>query len=228
MTALPHILVVDDDSRLRALLRKYLTDNGFRVTDAADACAARAMLAGIAYDLIILDVMMPGENGLELTESLRRDGHPPPILILTAMGEPEHRIDGFERGADDYLSKPFEPRELVLRIRALLRRTPPRETAEDIRLGACRFELTSETLTRDGDRVPLTEADTRLLKILARNAGLVISREELARRSGGDVDASARAVDVQVARLRRKIEVHPSAPRYLRTVRGKGYTLWPD
>ncbi len=223
---LPHILVVDDDTRLRKLLRQFLAESDFRVTTAATASEARARMQGFAFDLIVLDVMMPGESGLELTEALRRDG-PVPILLLTAMGEPENRIDGLERGADDYLAKPFEPRELLARIRAILRRAPPPDLAVgEIKLGEFSFDLKRQELARGSAPVRLTTSEARLLQALAASAGRPISREELTRRS--QLIGNTRAVDVQVARLRRKIEPNPKAPRYLQTVRGEGYVLWPD
>jgi len=226
MTARPYILVVDDDTRLRELLRRYLSDNGFRVTTASGAAMARKKLASLAFDLIVLDVMMPGESGLELASALRRTNSVP-ILMLTAMGEPEHRIDGLERGVDDYLPKPFEPRELLLRIRTILRRAPPPEEAPtEITFGPCRFDLRREVLHRSDVPVRLTAAEVQLLKQLARSPGVALSREDLSQ--GGGPEANARAVDVQVTRLRRKIEENPKMPRYLRTVRGKGYVLWPD
>lgn len=224
----PHILVVDDDKRLRELLRRYLAEHGFRVTTAAGAAEAWTELESFDFDLIVLDVMMPGQNGFEFTEALRQRSRVP-ILMLTAMGEPEHRIDGLERGVDDYLVKPFEPRELVLRIRRILSRVPLRpaaETATKIRLGACIFDLDRTELQRDGQQIKLTEGEARLLKILASNAGQALERERLAAES--DLSGSARTVDVQVTRLRRKIEPDPRSPRYLRTVRGKGYMLRPD
>jgi two-component system phosphate regulon response regulator OmpR len=224
----PHILVVDDDTRLRSLLHRYLSEQGFRVTTAEDAADARAKLASLAFDLLVLDIMMPGETGLELTETLRRD-NPVPILLLTAMNETENRIAGFECGADDYLSKPFEPRELVLRINAILRRVPPPETGQPrtkVVFGAFCFDLEREELTRDGSFVRLTTAETSLLKALARRAGEPISRDDLGEESM--VSGNARTIDVQVTRLRRKIEADPKFPRYLQTVRGTGYVLMPD
>jgi two-component system phosphate regulon response regulator OmpR len=221
-----HILVVDDDTRLRELLQKYLSDNGFRITTARDAVEARAKLRGLTFDLIVLDVMMPGENGLELTAALKAV-NPVPILLLTAMGEGDDRIAGLERGADEYLTKPFEPRELVLRIANLLRRAPREsEGPSEIRLGDCRFDMERGELFRGEKPVRLTRAEARLLKTLAARAGNAISREDLSR--GTSLRATARAVDVHVTRLRRKIEADPKAPRYLQTVRGKGYALWPD
>ncbi len=221
-----HILVVDDDTRLRELLQKYLSDNGFRITTARDAVEARAKLRGLTFDLIVLDVMMPGENGLELTAALKAV-NPVPILLLTAMGEGDDRIAGLEHGADEYLTKPFEPRELVLRIANLLRRAPRESNGpSEIRLGDCRFDMKRGELFRGEKPVRLTRAEARLLKILAARAGNTISREDLTR--GTSLRATARAVDVHVTRLRRKIEADPKAPRYLQTVRGKGYALWPD
>ena len=220
----PHLLVVDDDARLRELLRRYLSDRGFRVTAAADADEARSNLATFAFDLVVLDVMMPGESGLELTRALRTEGRVP-VLLLTAMAEPEDRVNGLEQGADDYLSKPFEPRELVLRIRNLLQRRPAADFApEDIRFGGCRFDVVRGELYRGGDLVHLTAAEAGLLSSLAQKPGLAVSREELSMSLSGNV----RNVDVQMTRLRRKIERDPRFPRYLQTVRGTGYALKPD
>ena len=220
----PHLLVVDDDARLRGLLRRYLTDSGFRVTAAADAGEARSNLASFAFDLVVLDVMMPGESGLELTRALRAEGRIP-VLLLTAMAEPEDRVNGLEQGADDYLSKPFEPRELVLRIRNLLQRRPATDVvSKDIRLGGCRFDVARGELYRGGDVVHLTAAEAGLLSMLAQKAGQAVSREELSISLSGNV----RNVDVQMTRLRRKIERDPRFPRYLQTVRGTGYILKPD
>jgi two-component system phosphate regulon response regulator OmpR len=223
--AAPHILVVDDDRRLRELLKKFLVDNRYRVTTAGDAAEARRKLEGLQFDLIVLDVMMPGEDGFELTEALRRTSDVP-ILLLTAMGEAEHRIAGLERGADDYLPKPFEPRELLLRIGTILKRTGSRAGPPGmVQLGELAFDLGRGELRRGDDVVHLTGAETALLKLLAGNAGLTLSRTELGRRSAA---TSERSVDVQITRLRRKIEADPKAPRYLQTVWGEGYVLWPD
>lgn len=219
----PHILVVDDDSRLCGLLDRYLGENGFRVTTANDAAEARARMRGIEFDLLVLDVMMPGEDGLSLTQSLRASSQLP-ILLLTAMAEPEERIRGLERGADDYLTKPFEPRELVLRILSILRRVGP--TEDSVRFGDCVYDAARRRLTRDDAVVQLTTIETTLLSVLARSPGATLSREELVRRCG--IDGTDRTVDVQVTRLRRKIEPNPRAPRYLQTVRGEGYVLHPD
>jgi two-component system phosphate regulon response regulator OmpR len=225
----PHLLVVDDDGRLRELLRRYLSDNGFRVTVAADAREARANLASFAFDLIVLDVMMPGENGLDLTAALRGDGRTPriPVLLLTAMAEPEDRINGLEQGADDFLAKPFEPRELVLRIRNIIdRHGVPDDAAGSVRFGVFRFDLARAELFRGGEIVHLTSAEAGLLSGLAARAGQAVSREDLSQSAplGGNI----RNVDVQMTRLRRKIEPDPRYPRYLQTVRGTGYALKPE
>jgi len=224
----PHLLVVDDDLRLRELLRRYLSDSGFRVTGAADAAEARAQLASFAFDLVVLDVMMPGESGIELTRALRQRAAPHiPVLLLTAMGEPEDRVNGLEQGADDYLAKPFEPRELVLRIRNILQRRPePADVAGEVRFGIFRFDLARAELFRGGDTVHLTTAETGLLTSLAQQAGQPVSREELSQSAA--FSGNIRNVDVQMTRLRRKIELDPRYPRYLQTVRGTGYVLKPE
>ncbi|HYM04567.1 MAG TPA: response regulator [Stellaceae bacterium] len=222
----PHLLVVDDDARLRDLLRRYLTEQGFRVTTAGDAAEARARLASLAFDLLVLDVMMPGEDGFALTNSLRRESRIP-ILLLTAMAEPEDRISGLERGADDYVAKPFEPRELVLRIRNILQRVPqPAQPSTEIRFGAFRVDLARGGLYRGSDPIHLTTAELALLMTLARRAGEAVSREVLAEE--GQFSGNVRTVDVQMTRLRRKIEHDPKFPRYLQTVRGTGYVFKPD
>ncbi len=227
MVEAPHILVVDDDNRLRDLLRKYLADNGFRVSAAADAAEARKTLASFDFDLMVLDLMMPGETGLELSASLSKERRVP-ILMLTAMGESADRIAGLEHGADDYLTKPFEPRELVLRINSILRRvnempqTPP-VVADEVSFGPFRFDLARGELSRGEERIKLTDAERGLLVALARSGGATLSREDLARLTGPG--NSARTIDVQVTRLRRKIEPDPKFPRYLQTERGRGYRL---
>ena len=222
----PHILVVDDDTRLRELLHKYLTEQGFRITAARDAVDAGAKLAAFSFDLIVLDIMMPGESGLEMTQRLRENSQVP-VLLLTAMGEIEDRIAGLESGADDYLSKPFEPRELVLRINAILRRTqvPIEPVDGKIHFGRFCFDLAREELRRGDEFVRLTAAEASLLKILARQPGVPVSRETLAAES--PMIGNTRAIDVQVTRLRRKIEENPRFPRYLPAVRGVGYILLP-
>ncbi len=221
-----HVLVVDDDKRLRALLRKYLTEQGFRVSVANGAADARQQIASLAFDLLVLDIMMPGENGLALTQSLRRSSAVP-ILLLTAMSEAEDRIAGLDRGADDYLAKPFEPRELVARIRSILRRAPREAVAaREIRFGGLAFDPRRRVLLRGTEEIRLTTAELDLLDALARRPGEAVNRDELAREAGGG--DSSRQIDVQVARLRRKIEDDPRFPRYLQTVRGRGYRLLVD
>jgi len=226
-----HILVVDDDARLRGLLSRYLAENGFRVTTAGDAQDARAKLGFMAPDLMVLDVMMPGESGLSLTESLRREpASDLPVLLLTARGAPEDRIAGFEAGADDYLGKPFDPRELVLRIRAMLRRAVPPapvETANGpVQLGLAEFDPDRGELRDAHGPIRLTGGEAALLTALARKANEVLSREEIAAALEMD-ESGERAIDVQVTRLRRKIETDPREPRFLHTVRGRGYVLKP-
>jgi two-component system, OmpR family, phosphate regulon response regulator OmpR len=227
-----HILVVEDDPRLRERLARYLTGEGFRVTGAGDAAEARTQLRAIDPDLIVLDVMLPGESGLDLTQSLRLETNQnPPILLLTARGAPEDRIAGFEAGADDYLGKPFEPRELVLRIRALLRRAPPSPAAVEtpagpVRIGGAEFDVERGELRDAVGPVRLTGGESALLTALARKPNEVLSREEIAEALGMD-DSGERAIDVQVVRLRRKIEADPREPRFLHTVRGRGYILKP-
>ncbi len=223
MTAERHLLVVDDDDRLRELLRQFLARAGFRVSVAQDAAAARRMLAGLTFDLLVVDVMMPGEDGFSLTRWIRAR-NPTPILILTARGEPNDRIEGLSIGADDYLAKPFEPQELLLRIEAILRRAGARATGgARLTLGAFAFDPARGELLEGDTPVRLTEGEARLLKRLAQSPDTAIDRYELDEDSDG-----GRAVDVQVTRLRRKIEPDPSNPRYLKTVRGVGYMLAPD
>jgi two-component system phosphate regulon response regulator OmpR len=224
----PHILVVDDDTRLRELLKSFLSRNGFRVSTAANAAAARQQLEALDFDLIVLDVMMPGQTGLDFAGELRKT-NAVPILMLTAMGDPKDRIAGLEKGVDDYLGKPFEPRELLLRIQNVLRRNKPpvAETAGEpvrrVTFGPMQFDLELGELTQKGKRVPLTDAEAALLRALTARLGEVLSRETLSKSVGAAVNE--RAIDVQVTRLRRKIEPDPSFPRYLRTVRGQGYRL---
>jgi len=223
---MPHVLVVDDDDRLRTLLAKYLGDNGFLVTAAADAPEARRWMGSLAFDLIVLDLMMPGESGLEFAEKIRR-GDDIPILMLTAMSESEVRIRGLEKGGDDYLTKPFEPRELVLRIHSILKRARPEpEVPRELLFGDAVFSLERGEMRRRGRRVHQTEVEIALLRALGTTSGQVMSRDTLI--SATDAGGEGRAIDVQVTRLRRKIEKDPREPRYLKTVRGKGYVLWPD
>lgn len=225
-----HLLVVDDDDRIRELLKTFLHRAGFRVTTAPGASAARRLLEALEFDLAVLDVMMPGEDGLSLVAWLRdqpgRTGRLP-VLMLTARGEPGDRIAGLRQGADDYLSKPFEPEELVLRIEAILRRAAeePSTGGGDLILGSCLFDPTRGELLRDGRPVRLTEAEVALLRRLALTPHEPVDRRDLIQ---DDMDPGGRAIDIQVTRLRRKIEADPRAPRYLQTVRGIGYLLAPD
>lgn len=221
-----HILLVDDDRRIRELLRSFLSENGFRVTVAGDAAEARENMRGLAFDLLILDVMMPGENGLALARALRGQNGAIPILMLSALADPSDRIEGLMSGGDDYLSKPFEPRELLLRVRSLLRRAAPAAVeAEDARFGDCVFNVKRGELRHGGELVRLTTRERDLLRVLVQHAGRPVAREMLSPPGG---DENARTVDVHVNRLRQKIEEDPSNPVYLQTVRGAGYTLHVD
>jgi two-component system phosphate regulon response regulator OmpR len=221
-----HILVIDDDRRIRELLKSYLSDNGFRVTVAGDAREARDKMRGLAFDLLVLDVMMPGENGLDLARSLRTSNGSPPILMLSALADPSDRIEGLSSGSDDYLPKPFEPRELLLRVRSVLRRSAPAPILQqDARFGDCVFNVRRGELRRGGDLIKLTTRERDLLRILVQYAGLPVGREVL---SPPGSEENARTVDVQINRLRQKIEERPSNPVYLQTVRGTGYTLYVD
>lgn len=231
-----HLLIVDDDERIRGLLQKFLMRHGFWVSAARDAAHARRLLEGLEFDLIVLDVMMPGEDGLSLTRSLR-ETITTPIVLLTAKGETGERISGLEAGADDYLSKPFEPRELLLRINAILRRVPHVEpegsSPKVLVLGPLRYDVEKGKLWRGEEHVRLTATESQLMKIFATHSGVAVSRsklvEDLGRGGVGDAaQAQERAVDVQITRLRRKIEDDPKQPRYLQTVRGAGYMLAPD
>ena len=227
----PHVLVVDDDERLRDLLSRFLRENGFLVSTAQDAAEARETIACLQYDIIVMDVMMPGENGMELTRALKAENFTTPVLLLTALEEVESRIEGLEAGADDYLPKPFEPRELLLRIHAILRRVaaaqnqPPRN-ASAARLGRWTPDMDRGELVDGLERQTLTQTEHTLLKALLSRGGEIISREELARLCG--MDAAERTIDVQITRLRKKVEEDPKQPKYIQTVRGKGYVLWPD
>ncbi len=223
-----HILVVDDDERIRTLLTRYLVRSGFYVSAARDAAHARRLLAGLEFDLLIVDVMMPGEDGFAFTASLRPE-IATPVLLLTAKGGTEDRIRGLEAGADDYLAKPFEPRELLLRANAILRRTQPTHAPEEpprsLSLGDVRYDVGRGELWRGDEQVRLTTTESALMKALARTPHEPVDRMTLLAEMD---DAQERAVDVQVTRLRRKIEADPKAPRYLQTVRGAGYMLAPD
>lgn len=226
-----HLLIVDDDERIRGLLQKFLMRSGYLVSTARDAAQARRVLGGLEFDLIVMDVMMPGEDGVSLTRDLRKRMQTP-ILLLTARGETSNRIEGLEAGADDYLAKPFEPKELLLRINAILRRVPQLKAAEPVRqvihLGAVRYDLDRGEMWRGEAPVRLTATEAQLMRMFAAAPGTAISRERLVGEAGRGDPAQERAVDVQITRLRRKIEDDPKAPRYLQTVRGEGYMLQPD
>lgn len=224
----PHILIVDDDDRIRSLLQRYLSDNGYRTSIAADATEAQSKMDALTYDLLVLDIMMPGITGLEFTEKLRQAENSVPILLLTALAETENRIEGLAVGADDYLPKPFDPKELLLRIQSILRRSGADENAidppEEVRFGSYLFRFDRGELTNDGARITLTTREIEVLRCLTHTPGRVVSRLELA--DGEDI--SERAIDVQINRLRRKIEQDPREPIYLQTVRGSGYVLRTD
>jgi two-component system phosphate regulon response regulator OmpR len=220
-----HILVVDDDQRIRDLIARLLFEAGFRVSTAPDAKAARAAMRGLSFDLIILDVMMPGETGLSLARDLKAVS-PVPICMLTALADPEQRIAGLEAGVDDYVGKPFEPRELLLRIQNILRRGKAGPASRDeVRMGDFVFHIARGELKRGDEVIKLTERERDLLRLFAGRPGAPIARHELA---NDDSTGSERAIDVQINRLRRKIEADSSNPVYLQTVRGKGYILYVD
>lgn len=219
-----HILVVDDDRRIRALLDTYLVTNGYRVTTAANAAEARERMRGVVFDLIVLDVMMPGESGVSFAESLRSARHDVPILMLSARAESADRIKGLAAGSDDYLVKPFEPEELLLRVRNLLRRNGPSAPAiKEAQFGDCIFDMQKGELWRGGEIVRLTGREKELLRHLVQAGGKPVSRAAL---RGAGQDEAARAVDVQINRLRQKIETDPANPSLLQTVRGEGYVLF--
>ena len=232
----PHLLIVDDDERIRDLLARFLRRNGFLVSAARDAGQARRLLTGLEFDMIVLDVMMPGEDGISLTADLR-ERIATPILLLTAKSESRDRINGLEAGADDYLTKPFEPRELLLRINAILRRMPEAQdrgaAPKVLHMGPIRYDIDKGELWRGDALVRLTATESQLMRIFSAHPGEPLGRqqlvEDLGRTSGRDGGkAQERAVDVQITRLRRKIEDDPKQPRYLQTVRGAGYMLAPD
>ena len=228
----PHLLVVDDDTRIRDLLSRYLSEQGFRVTVAGDAAEARRKLDGLKYDLIILDVMMPGESGLSLTQSLYQN-RTTPVILLTAKAEAESRIAGLEAGADDYLSKPFSPRELVGRIKAILRRTAhmPRDPVQSAvsvyRFGDWKLEVTARSLTHtDGSQHALSGAEFRLLAILLAHPTKVLSRSQLMELlRGRDIDPFDRSVDVRISRLRQVLRDDARSPKIIKTVYGEGYVM---
>jgi two-component system, OmpR family, phosphate regulon response regulator OmpR len=219
-----HILVVDDDRRIRALLDTYLVSNGYRVTTAANAVEARERMRGVVFDLMILDVMMPGESGVSLAASLREARQPVPILMLSARAESADRIKGLAAGSDDYLIKPFEPEELLLRVRNLLRRNGPALPAiKEAQFGDCVFDMQKGELWRAGEIVRLTGREKEMLRHLVQAGGKPVARTAL---RGQGQDEAARAVDVQINRLRQKIESDPANPSLLQTVRGEGYVLF--
>lgn len=227
-----HLLIVDDDERIRTLLQKFLIRNGFLVSAARDAGHAGRILSGLDFDMIILDVMMPGEDGVAFCKRLRESRNVP-ILLLTARGETEDRIRGLEAGADDYLAKPFEPKELLLRINSILRRVPPPEPADAkpklLSLGTLRYDVEKGIMWHGEETVRLTATEAQLMRIFSSCPGEALSRSALVERLGRDGgQAQERAVDVQITRLRRKLEADPKQPRYLQTVRGAGYMLAPD
>ena len=219
-----HILVVDDDTRLRRLLKKYLSENNFCVSQASNAQEAKSLLNLFSFSLLVMDVMMPGQNGQDLTKELRENNIDVPILMLTAMGDIDNRISGLEAGADDYLPKPFEPKELLLRINNILKRQIQKEIKTKILFGDCVYELKTGRLTKEETPILLTSAEQDLLKILAGKIGEPISREEIASILKTD---NLRAIDVQITRLRKKIETDIKKPICIQTVRGQGYILVP-
>lgn len=224
-----HLLIVDDDARMRGLLAAFLRRNGFLVSQAQDAAHARRLLEGLSFDLLVMDVMMPGEDGISLCADLRQR-LTVPMILLTARSETGDRIAGLEAGADDYLSKPFDPKELLLRINAILRRlpeaAPAAPTRRDIMLGALRYDLAEGLLWEGQSAVRLTATEAQLMEIFAANLGQPLSRSALVEKLGRHQDqAQERAVDVQITRLRRKLEQDPKEPRFLQTVRGVGYIL---
>ena len=223
-----HILVVDDDTRLRSLLQRFLRENGFLVSTAKDANSAREMLKEYVFDILIVDVMMPNENGTDFVSKLRKEDDVP-VIMLTAMGDTQDRILGLECGADDYVTKPFEPKELILRINNILKRTHKKEkfAVDRVNFGTCFYDIEKKELhTQNGEIVHITPVEQQLLNILSQSSGRVFSREYLAEILGGN--QSPRSIDVQITRLRRKIEDDSKNPRYLQTVRGKGYMLLYD
>ena len=229
----PHLLIVDDDERIRSLLKQFLIQSNYLVSTAEDAEQARKLLSAIEFDLIILDVMMPGQDGISFTAELRKLQNKTPVLLLTARGETEDRIKGLEAGADDYLPKPFEPKELLLRINAILRRMPNMKEDQvmpkTLSFGNLSYDVARNELWEGEKQIRLTTTESQLMKIFTSVLGEPISRTDLVASLGRDVSsAQDRAIDVQITRLRRKIEVNPGQPRYLQTVRGAGYMLLFD
>lgn len=224
-TSETHILIVDDDDRIRDLTKQFLAREGHRITAASDAEAARKLLQTFDFDLAILDIMMPGEDGLSLLKSLRDKGDDTPILLLTARGQASDRIEGLRLGADDYLPKPFEPEELALRAAAILRRTHTPPPPDEVEMSGLMFDVVRGELTGPEGRIRLTESELQLLTLLGTSPGEAVSREDLAAQASNGTD---RSIDVQVTRLRRKIEPDPKNPIHIQTVRGVGYRLMPD
>ncbi|MFK7838959.1 MAG: response regulator [Bdellovibrionales bacterium] len=225
----PHVLVIDDDTRIRDLVVRYLCEHGFIVLSAEDAKVASEILEQFDVDIMVVDVMMPGETGTAFVQRLRDEGNEVPAIMLTALGEIEDRIEGLQAGADDYLPKPFEPKELVLRLHAILKRgiASKAKLYERFRIGPWEFNgQDSVLLGDDGEMVKLTSVEVNLIQALAGKAGQAVSRDDLASVCG--LDAGERTIDVQVTRLRRKIEDDTKAPKYLQTVRGQGYLLRVD
>ena len=220
---LPHILIVDDDKRILELINDYLIKNNFMVSIANNAMEARKKIENIEFDLIILDIMMPGESGLKLTISLKKNNFKTPILLLSALGNPEDRIKGLEIGASDYLPKPFEPKELLLRMNNLIQKNKFDSKKKIIKFGPYTFNLKNEILKKNGKNFILTSSETRLLCILAKNDGKPIFRDNLSKIL--NIPSTSRALDVQVTRLRNKIEGNKKFPSYIQTVRGRGYVL---
>ena len=222
----PHVLVVDDDRRLRELLTRYLSENGFRVSNASDAAEARSKLQGLEFDILVVDVMMPGKTGISFTKSLQGNVDVP-VLMLTALAEIDSRIEGLEAGADDYLAKPFEPRELLLRINSIIKRTakPLEPAIEQVSFGGYQYSVVRQELHLDGEMVRLTDREREILTIFASRPGGTVARHELL---GSESIAGERKIDVQINRLRRKIEEDPANPKWLQTVRGVGYRLNVD
>jgi len=228
----PHLLIVDDDERIRLLLKKFLVRSGFLVSGARDAAQARRLLAGLEFDMLIVDVMMPGEDGFTLTRDLRRS-LATPILLLTARGDTDDRIKGLEMGADDYLPKPFEPQELLARINAILRRVPrskvTTEPPQTLHMAGLRYDVRKNELWCGDKSVRLTVTEAALMRLFATRPHETLKRSDLVEQLGRNHgQTQERAIDVQITRLRRKLEPDPKQPRYLQTVRGAGYMLAPD
>jgi len=224
--AAPHVLIVDDDRRIRELISSFLASHGLRISTAANALEAREKMRGLAFDLIVLDIMMSGESGIELTRAIRRQKNRIPILLLSALAETSDRLNGLQSGSDDYLPKPFDPMELLLRIRNILRRSNQVPAiGNEVRFGECTFHVSRGELRRNGELVRLTTRERELLRLFVERSGHAISRNELMNPGAGE---NARTIDVQINRLRRKIEADPASPVYLQTIRGAGYTLYLD